>query len=260
MVVCHTRRGYDLWGARYLILPARLAWNSIHRGYTSFLSDFEEIYPAPGAFDGPTGQKRREQWLHSEDFQVLRNRAAYPRAWVVHRARFPGVRDRGSDRRNAMMTEVLFQNDDLWHDDARRVYDPKEVAWIEEAERKLVTPKLSGARRDPSESVDVIQDSPVTVHLIARLKSPGMVILADTYYPGWRLAIDGRPAEILRTNGAMRGALVEAGDHQLVYQYDPASLKIGAGLTFVGLATLLPLLAVRKNKKTRALSCDRTPG
>ena len=30
-VVYHTRRGYDFWGARYLILPARLAWNSLAR-------------------------------------------------------------------------------------------------------------------------------------------------------------------------------------------------------------------------------------
>jgi hypothetical protein len=141
------------------------------------------------------------------------------------------------------MTEILFQNDDLWHDDARRVYAPKEVAWIEGTERKLVVPRLSGAGRDPSESVEVTEDSPGTVHLVAHLKSPGLVILADTYYPGWRLAIDGRPAEILQTNGAMRGALVEAGDHQLVYKYNPASLKIGAGLTFVGIATLVLLLA-----------------
>jgi hypothetical protein len=244
LVVYHTRRGYDLWGARYLILPGRLAWNSLLRGYTSFLSDFDEIYPPPGAFDGPGGRERREEWLSDEDFQILFNRAAYPRAWVVHRARFPDLRTRGRGDRESLMDELLFQNDDLWHDDARRVYDPRDIAWIEGAERRLVSPRLSGVGRDQSEGVQVLRDDPGQVELIARLRTPGLVVLADMDYPGWRLTLDGRAAEILRTNGAMRGALVGAGEHRLVYRYDPASLKVGAGLTVAGLAGLVLLLAV----------------
>ncbi len=41
----------------------------------------------------------------------------------------------------------------------------------------------------------------------------------------------------------MRGALVGAGEHRLVYHYDPDSLKVGIGLTVVGLAALVLLLA-----------------
>jgi hypothetical protein len=142
-----------------------------------------------------------------------------------------------------MLDEILFQNDDLWRDDARPVYDPREVAWIEGAERRLVVPKLSGAGRDPSEEVRVIRDDPGRVELVAQLRTPGLVVLADTYYPGWRLSVDGRATEILRTNGAMRGALVGAGEHRLVYRYDPDSLKVGAGLTVAGFAALILLLA-----------------
>ena len=69
------------------------------------------------------------------------------------------------------------------------------------------------------------------------------MVLADTYYPGWRLTVDGRAAEILRANGAMRGAMVGAGEHRLVYEYDPASLKVGAGLTVAGIIALVMLLA-----------------
>src|SRR5206468_1399533 len=122
------------------------------------------------------------------------------------------------DGRRAMMREILFQNDDLWHDESRRVYDPGEVAWIEGVERKLVVPRLSGAGRDPSEGVRVIRDDPRRVELVAQLKTPGLVVLADTYYPGWRLTVDGRSAEILKTNGAMRGGLVGAGEHRLIYE------------------------------------------
>src|SRR5262249_39398422 len=156
----------------------------------------------------------------------LLNRAAFPRAWVVHRARFPVIRGSGPEGREALMGEILFQNDDLWHDDARRVYNPRDIAWIEGAERELVLSRLSGAGRDPSETVRVVRDDPGTVELVAHLTTPGLVVLADTYYPGWRLTVDGRAAEILQTNGSMRGALVRAGEHRLVYRYDPDSLKV----------------------------------
>ncbi len=242
-VVYHTRRGYDLWGARYLILPGRLAWNSLQRGYTSFLSDFDQIYPAPGIFDGPGGRERRDDWLRDEDFQILLNRAAFPRAWIVHRARFLDVEDKGLDGRRAMIDEILFQNDDLWHDDARKVFDPREVAWLEAAERSRILPRLSRVARDPSEGVRIIREDPGRVELVAHLKTPGLVVLADTYYPGWRLMVNGQSTEILRTNGAMRGGLVGAGEHWLVYEYDPASVKVGAGLTVLGIVALVMLMA-----------------
>ena len=254
LVVYHTRRGYDLWGARYLILPGRLAWNSLLRGFTSFLSDFEKIYPPPGTFDGPGGQARRNEWIR-EDFQILLNRAAYPRAWVVHRARFPIIRGSGPDGRLSLMDEILFQNDDLWRDDARRVHDPREVAWIEGADRKLVSPRLSGAGPDPAEVVRVIRDEPGRVELVAHLETPGLVVLADTHYPGWQLTVDGRAAEILRTNGAMRGALVGSGEHRLVYRYDPASLKVGAGLSIAGIVALVLLLGIPRTKRNEKGPC-----
>ena len=104
LVVYHTRRGYDLWGARYFILPGRLAWNSLLRGYTSFLPDIDEIYPPPGTFEGPGGPGRRDDWLDREDFQIFRNRDAFPaRLGRPHRPvpRHPGPRTRGASRSDA---------------------------------------------------------------------------------------------------------------------------------------------------------------
>ena len=54
-----------------------------------------------------------------------------------------------------------------------------------------------------------------------------MVVLADVYYPGWELTIDGQSAEILRVNRMMRGAAVAAGSHLLVYTYRPRSFRLG---------------------------------
>ena len=65
----------------------------------------------------------------------------------------------------------------------------------------------------------VTVDDPRRVELAAVLRSPGLVVLADVFYPGWTLTVDGRPAEVLRTNRAMRGVALTAGTHRLVYRY-----------------------------------------
>ena len=92
-----------------------------------------------------------------------------------------------------------------------------------------------------AESVAVVRHEPQRVELSATLERPGLVILADTYYPGWRLTIDGKPAPIFRANRMMRGATVPAGKHTLVYTYEPGSFRIGAIVSLAGATVLLIL-------------------
>ncbi len=42
---------------------------------------------------------------------------------------------------------------------------------------------------------------------------PGVVVFSELYYPGWQAAVDGKPAEILRSDAALRGVFVPAGKH-----------------------------------------------
>ena len=74
-------------------------------------------------------------------------------------------------------------------------------------------------------SVTVRYPDPQHVTLDVTLDSSGLVILADVDYPGWQLTIDDKPAPILGVNVSMRGALVSAGRHRLVYSWG----RIGHG-------------------------------
>ena len=235
----YPRRGFDLWNTRYFILPTRLSWDSRSRGFASFLPGAEALYPSP--FAGPDAKARLERWGIETDVQVFRNRAAFPRAWVVHRAIPVGPTDTltPADRRE-LMTELLYQDDELWHVEGRQVHDPRQVAWVEAPPGKLQG--LAGAP-GPSEPVDVLEgDDPTRVEMEVSLRSPGLVVLADVYYPGWLLEVDGRPAEILRVDRAMRGAIVPAGSHRLVYTYRPTSVVAGTALSAVGVLAWLGLM------------------
>jgi hypothetical protein len=238
--ICYfPRRGYDLWGVRYFILPVRtIGWKTEDRGFAAFLQKIDIVYPPRDAMDTPA---KRARWTGREDVQLLRNKAAYPRAWLVHSARVLAPLTDASARKD-LMQEILYQDDLFWSDQDLRLYDPRTSAWIETEDRDGLRGYLSQAEVEPGESVTVIRAEPQRVELKARLNRPGIVILADAYYPGWKLTIDGRPAPILRANRLMRGAAVRAGEHTLVYVYDPMSVRIGLVVTLLGVAALTAIL------------------
>ncbi len=98
---------------------------------------------------------------------------------------------------------------------------------------------FSRADPDPSETVSVDRDDPQRVDLTATLRSAGLVVVSDVYYPGWTLTVDGRPGEILRANRAMRGVVLPPGTHKLVFRYEPLSFRVGMGVSVAGLIALL---------------------
>ncbi|HEU4344187.1 MAG TPA: YfhO family protein [Candidatus Binatia bacterium] len=97
----------------------------------------------------------------------------------------------------------------------------------------------------------------VTIH--ASLNDSGILILADSYYPGWKAYVDGQEASILKANYFFRGVALPAGDHTVEFRYDPLSFKIGwvislLSLTAVGLVTLWRYLSRREKAGVTALA------
>jgi uncharacterized membrane protein YfhO len=79
------------------------------------------------------------------------------------------------------------------------------------------------------------------VELTVQTPSPTMLVLSDVYYPGWIATLDDRPVTIYPANFAFRAVLVPGGSHRVVFQFEPASWKIGlliSGVTVMGLAAL----------------------
>jgi hypothetical protein len=166
----------------------------------------------------------------------------YPRAWVVHQAR--GLKPiTGLERsdRDAPMQELLYGNEPLWRDPGRNVFDPRLLAWVDSDAMRTLVDYLPGTRPGDAEKVTVSYPDPQHVVLDAVLEQPGLVVLADIYYPGWHLTIDGVEAPIYRANRMMRGAAMPAGRHHLVYTYSPRSFALGGGITLLAMAVLAAL-------------------
>jgi hypothetical protein len=82
--------------------------------------------------------------------------------------------------------------------------------------------------------VDISRYRPTSVVLKVSSPCRGMVVLADSWFPGWKASVDGKPAQIYRAYNLVRGVVVEAGDHEVVMRYRPTRVYIGMALAALG--------------------------
>ena len=54
-------------------------------------------------------------------------------------------------------------------------------------------------------------DEPERIIVETDAARPGILVLTDTFYPGWRVTVDGASADLLRANYLFRGVYVPAG-------------------------------------------------
>jgi hypothetical protein len=85
-----------------------------------------------------------------------------------------------------------------------------------------------------SDTVKLVEHAPDRLAIHAEMACDGMVVLSDTYYPGWRARVDHQPAEIYEVNSAMRGVAVPRGIHTITMRYRPLSVYLGAALSLAG--------------------------
>ncbi|MEK7270870.1 MAG: hypothetical protein AAB215_08035 [Planctomycetota bacterium] len=76
----------------------------------------------------------------------------------------------------------------------------------------------------------------------------GVLVLSDSWAPGWRAEVDGTPAEIHPADVAFRGVVLPAGPHRVRFAYRPRSVLAGGGLAAAALL-IGCLLWVRARRK-----------
>ncbi|MBI2299668.1 MAG: YfhO family protein [Armatimonadetes bacterium] len=90
------------------------------------------------------------------------------------------------------------------------------------------------------------------------LSEPAAVVLAQSRYPGWRVTVDGRPAELRGAERLFMSVAVPAGAHTVEFSFDNACVKAGAWLSRLGwLLWALSLLAWAR--RPRAPSATAAP-
>jgi hypothetical protein len=169
-------------------------------GVTSLLQDPGDK-PLPGlrtVYDGP-------------DARIYENPARLPRAFLVGRQR---VVD-GADRARDAVTAAGFP--------------ARTTAVVERPIRGLGG---SGG------SARITQYGRESVAVQTSAPKPSLLVLTDSWFPGWRATVDGKSTPVERVDYLLRGVRVPAGAHTVEFTYRPTSWRVG------WIVSLLALLAV----------------
>jgi hypothetical protein len=164
--------------------------------------------------------------------RIFENPHALPRAFTVYRVRPAPPRE-----------ELLARLSDP-------SFDPLVESYVEDDPGFTAAPDAS-ARGSPAVFV---RDEERVVELDATRGAAGLLVLADSFYPGWRATVDGARVSIVATNHLFRGVPVPAGHHRVRFEYRPRSIILGAVLSLAATASVVALLVTRRERLT---GCSR---
>jgi len=168
---------------------------------------------------------------------VFENRRAFPRCWLANSV----VVLRPDEIVNTIKSSTLPDG---------RAFLPDSMALVEEAIPEMQSSTPSKSTTSSSSSIAAI--APDRISIRTDNQSARLLVLSDTYYPGWKATVDDKDVPIHQTDYVLRGIFVPAGKHTVALNYRPTSLLIGAALCalcIVGLTGLNVLSRVRKSGK-----------
>lgn len=154
--------------------------------------------------------------VYTGDTKVYQNRRFQPRAYVASRAQLV----EGPDQQLAALSTL-----------------PADATVLTSADASNGEGRTRG-------TVQVISYRPERVELDVALDQAGYVVLRDSYYPGWRATVDGSDAAVLRADYLFRAVPAPAGQHRVVFQYEPGNLRLGLVLSFWSCMAAVALLAL----------------
>ncbi len=82
------------------------------------------------------------------------------------------------------------------------------------------------------------------------LSKPGVLVLAEAWYPGWEARVDGRPVPVLLANGYQQAVTLEPGRHVVVLEYRPRGRGWGVALAVLGSGGVVLLLLEGRFRRT----------
>jgi hypothetical protein len=178
---------------------------------------------------GKSKTKYRQVYADDE-IRVLENTAAFPRAFLVPNASVaPSL--------GSALSQMVHQP-----------FEPSEEVIL--ADDTMTQSVGLAGERGGRGTAQVTDYGPNSVRVHTTADGDAWLVLSDTYYPGWTASVDGQPASVVRGDVLFRVVPVPAGERDVVLQFQPTSVKVGAAISLVSL-TLLAIGLVVAGKAAR---------
>ncbi|MFN7944591.1 MAG: YfhO family protein [Blastocatellia bacterium] len=170
--------------------------------------DRQRLSPERWKLIGPCGEA-----------ELYENLKAMPRAWFV------------SETLNLSDAAILQTITSGRLPDGRQ-FDPAQMALVE-SNISLPQADIVGGK------VRITRSEPQRIELQTSNHQPGFLVLSEIDFRGWEARVDGVQTPIHRTDYALRGISVPAGQHRIEFVYRPLSFRVGMIAAISGVIFLI---------------------
>ncbi|MBW2734246.1 MAG: YfhO family protein [Deltaproteobacteria bacterium] len=112
-----------------------------------------------------------------------------------------------------------------------------EWAHLSPAEKRRL--KAMGMSTKPPVAARIVALAANRLELAVNAPAPGVLVINETYAPGWQARLDGHPIKLLRANYLFRAILMDGGSHRLEMLYRPRGILMGISLWGLTVLSLL---------------------
>lgn len=177
--------------------------------------------------------------ISNDIVRIYRNNDVMPRAYFVTNYK------------------VITDEDSILNDLKNNKFDPRSYAILEESPETLYLKfGISDSDGEMLDSKDVncianvvtqkdnfenivIEDyGNESVKIKASVNKDGLLILGDTWYPGWKVFVNNVEKKMYRVNYIQRGVFLENGSHDIEFVYAPFPFTLGKYVTLFTLLTV----------------------
>jgi len=112
--------------------------------------------------------------------------------------------------------------------------------------------------RSPGDTIYLDSYEPNDLAYTYHTKQNGLAVFSEIYYPkGWNAYVDGKLTDHFRVNYVLRAMILPAGDHKVVFKFEPKvyfvgeKISLASSLVLIALIVLLGFFEIRKTIKAR---------
>jgi len=97
----------------------------------------------------------------------------------------------------------------------------------------LVFENLELADGEPGQAT-ILTYRPGHIRVATSTNTAQLLVLSESYHPGWRACSDGMPVRVMPVYGDFLACLIDAGQHEVEFVFRPQSLRLGTWCSLAG--------------------------
>jgi hypothetical protein len=187
-----------------------------------------------------------DQALPAELFPALRNLGLDLAEEPLVRGSTVAYRNRAALRRARLVTAYALAAEGEAASNKLDAYLARIQEGSEPVAERVLLDRLPSpaptAAAEPLPAPEYLVDGLDEIILRTAADRSAILLLADMWAPGWRVAVDGRETDLLQADHILRGVALGPGPHEVRFHYRDPALMRGLRLTLLGLIGVLVLL------------------